>query len=140
MAFESVEQSMNIKKATSLEVGESFVAYFVGYQRSKFETPDGKAQYNLLFQDPESGEAVVLAPAGNLKYTRNDNILKPGLLTQVTRKEDRKNKKGQTRTHFERAQDPNDSIDVKAVGMPVDNNVSENSNVQKTLNELSLSE
>lgn len=138
MGFQSVEQSANFKKATELSVGDSFVAYFVGYQRSKYDTPDGRPQYNLLFQDKKSGDRVVLLPAGNLNYTRKDNLLKPGLLTQVTRQEDRTNKKGQKVTQFDRAQDPNDSIDVAAVGMPVEQGKSELEATQSNIEQLKL--
>lgn len=138
MGFESVEQSANFKKATELEIGESFVAYFVGYQRSKYDTPDGRPQYNLLFQDKESGDKVVLLPAGNLNYTRKDNLLQPGLLTQITRKADRTNKKGQNVTQFDRAQDPEDSIDVAAVGMPTEQGVTEMAATKSNIEQLKL--
>lgn len=138
MGFESVERSTNFTKSSELKVGESFVGYFVGYDLSKFKGPNGEEQYNLVFQDEKTGEKIVMSASGNLKYSHKDNILKEGLLTRITRKEDVRNKKGQMRHDFTREQDASKKIKVESLGTPVRTNRSEVNRVKENIDKLGV--
>ncbi len=103
MALVEVSKS-SFKKFNALAVGESITGYFLETSPSSFENG-----VNMVFQI--NGEKTTLPAVGNLKYVIKDRKMTPGLLTVVTREEDKKVKGGKTSTQFKVQQDPDDSIE-----------------------------
>lgn len=108
MAFENVNKSSKFKKVTELKTGESLVGYVIGFEQNAMY----KDKTNLIMQD-ENGERLVLSPAGNLQYMIKDGKIKAGLLTRITRVEDKK-VKGKTSTQVTVEQDSEQTIAVAA--------------------------
>ena len=94
----------SFKKFNNLAVGESITGYFLETAPSSFENG-----VNIVMQI--EGEKTTLPAVGNLKYVIKDRKMTPGLLTVVTREEDKKVKGGKTSTQFKVQQDPDDTIE-----------------------------
>lgn len=104
MAFQSVNTS-NTKKATGMKVGETITGYVVRIEQSRKH----ENQSNMVIRE-ESGAEYLLFSAGNLRYLLGDQKIKTGLLTQITRLED-KVVKGKPSTQFDVQQDPDKTLD-----------------------------
>lgn len=96
MAFTTVTGGgADFVKATDLKVGESLTGWVTGYHNSA-QYPD----VNSLKMTLEDGKNIILNPAGNLKYFKDDNR-QLGVLYRFTRLEDYKTKRGVMSTKFE---------------------------------------
>jgi hypothetical protein len=106
MAFQDVNKQGAFAKITELEVGGSITGYYLGAKPSS--QYEGKFQIMLKI-----GEDTVTIPAvGNLHYAVQDNKLKDGQLTRITREEDKKGKGGKKSTQVRIEQDKEDVIEV----------------------------
>jgi hypothetical protein len=111
MAFQNVNAGKMLK-ANNLEVGGTITGYFIGSMPST----QYEGQHNMFMQ--VDGERVTVPAVGNLKYLINDGKLTAGLLTRITRTEDKKVKGGKKSSQFTVEQDPEDSISVGGSASP----------------------
>jgi hypothetical protein len=109
MAFQNVNVS-NTKKTTAMDVGASLIGYVVRFEDSRM----GEGQKNIVMQD-EGGEQYVLFTSGNIRYMINDNKIQAGLLTKITRLED-KVIKGKKASQFAVEQDPEKTLESAIFG------------------------
>lgn len=114
MAFKSVSQSTQTngeaRKLTALKSGEAVIGYVVGFRDQK-ENPDFK---NLIMRSQDGKDTFMVYTAGNVKYKINDGAIVAGLLTRITRLDDRKMKNGKMTSHYEIEQDDEQTIDTDA--------------------------
>ncbi len=111
MAFQSVNQgtTKDPVKLTELKVGGVVQGYPISFRESQ-KYP---GTFSILMQD-EAGDRFYVNTAGNVKYDVKDGRIKLGLLTQITRREDRIMKNKKPTSHFEVLQDPERTIAVAA--------------------------
>lgn len=103
MAFQSVNPATTKDpvKLTSLKVGESVT----GFPISFMESQRYPGTYSILMQD-QVGDKFYVNTAGNVKYIITDGKMPLGVLTQITRQEDRFSKKASKMgSHFDVAID-----------------------------------
>lgn len=114
MAYKNVNQKWDGKvKAFDMEVGEAFEGYFVGYSEYKGNDDDERSTFNFLFDIKGDGKITLMQVCGNLTYFHQDDKLKIGQMTRITRAEDQPTaKKGKTRSNFIAEQDDEDTIGV----------------------------
>ncbi len=111
MAFQDVNPrtTKEAVKLTGLKVGESVTGFVAGFTPSK-QNPDNM---NIIMQG-EDGSRFFVYTAGNVKYLITDGKVKAGLLTLITRTEDRKMKNGKITSSYSVQQDPDQIIAVSA--------------------------
>lgn len=110
MAFKNVNQRQSTARAiqtSKMPVGEPITGYVVRIEQFTHEEKD---YHNFVMRMKDSGEDVMIQTCGTLSYAVKDGKLRVGLLTQVTKTED-KNAKNK-RTQFEILQDDEDTLDV----------------------------
>ena len=95
-------------KLTGLKVGDSVTGHVLNFVDS-LQNPDNK---NILLQLEDGGTAYVYT-AGNVKYMINDGKIQEGLLTRITRIDD-KTVKGKRSSQFTVEQDADNTIDVSS--------------------------
>lgn len=106
MGFKKVNVN-NTKKATDLSVGDALIGYVVRTE----ESSNYPGRHNLVIQEKGSGEEYLLFGAGNLNYMVSDGKIREGLLTRITRNEDKAMKNGKgTRSDFTVEQDSDDTM------------------------------
>lgn len=106
MAFKDKTAKYQYKKLTELAVGGTMEGYLVGIEDGNHE-----GSKNLVMRI--DGEDYRVSAIGNIKFTVQDNKLVLGQLTQITRNEDRKGKKGtKPSTNFTVLQDDESVIAV----------------------------
>lgn len=110
MAFQPIRAPSATKesvKLSALEVGQSVEGYIISGPRESVNFP---GSYSVMVQD-EDGERFYMNLAGSAKYDFLDGRVRVGLLTRITRLNDRKMKNGRSMSNFEILQDPEKTID-----------------------------
>jgi hypothetical protein len=79
MAMKNVNGS---QKATDMKVGDTFSGYLTEIKEAPSQNGDG-LMYTLVFTN--NGNVQSFFPAGNIKYMIEENRLKAGLYTEITR-------------------------------------------------------
>lgn len=109
MAFQNVQTNVGSSIAgTKMTIGSSVEGYVVGTEPS-LQNPENS---NLLLKVAD-GTTIRFYTAGNLKYLIRDGKVATGLLTRITRIDD-KNVKGKMSSQFTVEQDPEQTIDDAA--------------------------
>ena len=113
MAFQNVNNKSGGGKATSeavkltsLDIGASVTGYVLSFVPS-LQNPDNQ---NIFMRSEDGEHTFYVYTAGNMKYLINDGKIEKGLLTKITRLEN-KNVKGKTSSQFEVLQDPDQHVD-----------------------------
>lgn len=99
-----------INKAVNAEgvkmtVGQTVTGYVTGFDESNKHP----GSFYIVMQDM-SGKKISVSAKGNLRYLHSDGKIELGQYTEITRKADRKNKKGQDVSVFDLLQDPDRTI------------------------------
>ncbi len=110
MAFQNVQfQNLTTSepvKLTAMKVGASVVGYCLGFIPSK-QNPDNS---NIIMREENGSGTFYIYTAGNVKYLVRDGKVKKGLLTKITRIED-KMVKGKKSSQFNVEQDPEQTLE-----------------------------
>jgi hypothetical protein len=96
------------QKATEMELGQSITGYLIEINERE---GDNGTMHSLIFN--VGGKSLLFYPAGNIKYMIQDGKLKTGVLTRVTRTENKTVGKGKFKkesSQFKVEQDVNDVI------------------------------
>lgn len=119
MAFENVQgQKINATREavalTKLATGGAVIGYVEGFMPSK-QNPDTQ---NIIMRTEDGAGRFVVWTAGNLKYMIRDGLVKPGILTRITRIAD-KMVRGKKSSQFTVEQDASALLPTSDITEPV---------------------
>lgn len=99
----------NKQKATEMEIGQSITGYLVEINEREGENG---TMHSLIFK--QDNKTLLFYPAGNIKYMIKDGKLKTGVLTRVTRIDNKTVGKGKFKKESSQFKVEQDSTDVLA--------------------------